>query len=192
MTDDKAYPNAVYGCGHLSPIGWCGECAMKMNSVYGKETPMNVSDHIKKLEASSAYGKLGNPRCDGDHALPRCSVRQGQCWHDEPPTAPKDVWREDVSGELGQAFDEVLDELDKATVEYPPMVSAHEGYAVILEELDELWKLVKRKQRDHDRLKPQMRHEACQVAAMAVRFMLDVCKDDSTEKADEYTETEET
>ena len=152
---------------------------------------MNVSDHIKKLEASSAYSKLVGPRCDGDHPEPRCGARQGQCWRDEIPTAPKDVWREDVSGELGQAFDEVLDELDKATVEYPPMASAHEGYAVILEELDELWKLVKRKQRDHDRLKPQMRHEACQVAAMAVRFMLDVCKDDSTEKADEFTEPEE-
>lgn len=178
---EKTYPNAVFGCGHLSPIGWCGQCATK-------EIPMS---DVKKLEASSAYGKLGGIRCDGDHPEPRCGARQGQCWRDEPLTAPKDVWREDVSGEVGQAFDEVLDELDRATVDYPPMNGAHEGYAVILEELEELWTLVRKKQRDHGRYKPEMRHEACQVAAMAVRFMLDVCGDDSTEKADEYTETED-
>lgn len=26
----KAYPNAVFGCGHLSPIGWCGDCAKEI------------------------------------------------------------------------------------------------------------------------------------------------------------------
>ncbi len=51
--------------------------------------------------------------------------------------------------------------------------SAHEGYAVILEELDELWEQVrlKRSQRDVD----QMRREAVQVGAMALRFLVDVC-----------------
>ena len=100
------------------------------------------------------------------------------------------IERDDVSNELGQAFDEVLDELDRASI-YRPMASAHEGYAVILEELDELWAYVKRKQATHGALKTEMRYEACQVAAMAVRFMLDVCADDSTEKADEGTETDD-
>lgn len=99
--------------------------------------------------------------------------------------------RDDVSQQVGLALDEVLDELDDAILAYDPMTSAHEGYAVILEELDELWQLVKEKQSRHD--KANMRHEACQIAAMAVRFMLDVCEveDDSSEEADEYTETDE-
>ena len=55
-----------------------------------------------------------------------------------------------------------------------PMRSAHEGYAVILEELDELWDEVKKNPSKHPRLKEAMRSEAIQVAAMAVRFIIDV------------------
>ena len=40
---DRPFPNAVYGCGHLSPIGWCGPCAL-----------------------------ASRPTCDGDHAEPPC------------------------------------------------------------------------------------------------------------------------
>jgi NTP pyrophosphatase (non-canonical NTP hydrolase) len=51
--------------------------------------------------------------------------------------------------------------------------SAHEGYAVILEELDELWDEVKKNGQTRDMQK--MRDEAIQVAAMAMRFVIDVC-----------------
>ena len=50
--------------------------------------------------------------------------------------------------------------------------SAHEGYAVILEELDELKSEVWKKREERD--KARMQDEAVQVAAMAVRFLLDV------------------
>lgn len=50
--------------------------------------------------------------------------------------------------------------------------SAHEGYAVLLEELDELWDHVKTKQSKRDL--SEMRKEAIQVAAMALRFAVDV------------------
>jgi glutamyl-tRNA reductase len=53
------------------------------------------------------------------------------------------------------------------------MNSAHEGWAVIWEELDELWDEVRAKQGARDVAK--MRKEAVQVAAMAMRFVLDVC-----------------
>jgi hypothetical protein len=64
-------------------------------------------------------------------------------------------------------------ELAKALRKYPKMHGPHEGYAVILEELDELkleiWKKPKK------RSLQKMRKEAVQIAAMALRFMLDVC-----------------
>lgn len=68
--------------------------------------------------------------------------------------------------------DEVLDELAAAR-RYPSMNSAHEGFAVLKEEVDELWEEVRAKQ--GQRVPALMRKEAIQVAAMAIRFVLDVC-----------------
>lgn len=72
---------------------------------------------------------------------------------------------------------EVFDEVVSATRKFGSFNSSHEGYAVILEELDELWEVVKSKAgidaypgREKD-----LRTEAKQVAAMACRFMLDLC-----------------
>ncbi len=62
-----------------------------------------------------------------------------------------------------------------AVAKFPPFASPHEGYAIIKEELDELWEEV-RKQHDV-RTKAQMRKEAKQIAAMAIRFMVDLCED---------------
>ena len=65
---------------------------------------------------------------------------------------------------------EAAAELLRAQSKHGPMKSGHEGYAVILEELDELWDEVKtRKPSVH-----AMREEAIQVAAMALRFVHDV------------------
>lgn len=66
----------------------------------------------------------------------------------------------------------VIVELIKATNEHGPLASAHEGYAVIKEELDELWDEIKKQQ--HKRSRMRMAEEAAQVAAMAIRFLLDV------------------
>lgn len=70
-------------------------------------------------------------------------------------------------------FDEVKAELLRATKKFGAFASAHEGYAVLFEEVDELWELVRLKQGEfRDEL---MRKEAIQVAAMAIRFVYDVC-----------------
>ncbi len=68
----------------------------------------------------------------------------------------------------------ILDEYDRATEKFPPMHSAHEGYAVLLEEMDELWDEVKKS--PATRNPTAMRKEAIQVGAMALRFIVDVCK----------------
>lgn len=64
-------------------------------------------------------------------------------------------------------------ELASAMAAWPPFNSAHEGYGVLLEEVDELWEHVKvnQKRRNLD----GMQKEAIQVAAMAIRFALEVC-----------------
>jgi glutamyl-tRNA reductase len=71
-----------------------------------------------------------------------------------------------------QALQEVNVELNRALRLHGRFASAHEGWAVIYEEVDELWDEVKKRKRS--RSPARLRREACQVAAMAVRFMLEV------------------
>jgi hypothetical protein len=67
---------------------------------------------------------------------------------------------------------EVLEELERASAMFPPFHSSHEGYAVMLEEVEELWDEIKKKSSVRSQVK--MRAEAKQVAAMAIRFMMDL------------------
>jgi hypothetical protein len=77
---------------------------------------------------------------------------------------------------LREAVDEVLSELGRAESKFKPFNSAHEGYAVLAEEVDELWEAVRMKDgTDRDR---EMHSEVIQVAAMAFRFLRDVCRKD--------------
>lgn len=71
------------------------------------------------------------------------------------------------------AFLEAEIEVDQAVSTWPPHNSAHEAYAVLLEEMDELWAHVKTNQKKRDL--DAMRKEAIQVAAMAIRFAAEVC-----------------
>jgi hypothetical protein len=63
-------------------------------------------------------------------------------------------------------------EVDHAKNLYPKFNSLHEGYAVMLEEVEELWELIRKSKL----LKADdcMRNEAIQIAAMAVRFVEDL------------------
>lgn len=65
-------------------------------------------------------------------------------------------------------------ELARAQSIYPRFNSPHEGYAALLEEVDELWDEVKASKPGSDRA--AMRKEAVQVAAMALRFLHDVVR----------------
>lgn len=83
---------------------------------------------------------------------------------------------EEPSTPLDDALDAVEDEVLRALELYPPFHSAHEGFAILKEEGDELWEEVRGKQ--GQRNVHAMRAEAIQVAAMAVRFILDVCNEE--------------
>ena len=80
---------------------------------------------------------------------------------------------------LDSAYYLIAREFDFASHEYPAFNSEHEGYAVIQEELEELWEEVKKSPRK--RSADKLREEAVQVAAMALRFLVDLCEEEPEE-----------
>ena len=77
----------------------------------------------------------------------------------------------DLENKVDQILAQVRAEVLRAVKKHRPIAGPHEGYAVILEELDELWDEVKPDRGKSD----SARTEALQVAAMGVRYILDVC-----------------
>ncbi len=73
------------------------------------------------------------------------------------------------------ALDAVNEAIDAKKV-WPPFNSAHEGFGILFEEFIELRAHVFQKQRD--RVLTNMRKEAIQVAAMALRFASEVCDEE--------------
>ena len=91
------------------------------------------------------------------------------------PTPPGHANGAEYDGaELIKRIDFVLDqvraELLRAKAKHPgKLASPHEGYAILAEEVDELWDDVKA-----DRKAGEAHKEAIQVAAMAVRFVMEI------------------
>lgn len=76
--------------------------------------------------------------------------------------------------DLSRTIEDVAAEVQSASIEWPPFTTLHEAWAIVLEEVGELWDEVQRCQKDRDRL-PYVRKEAVQVAAMAIRLIHDLC-----------------
>ena len=81
---------------------------------------------------------------------------------------------------INDAANDAVVEVCRATQKWPSFNSAHEGFAVLKEEVDELWDEVKVGQKYRDLKK--MRAEAIQVAAMALRFAAEVCNEERGRK----------
>ena len=73
---------------------------------------------------------------------------------------------------------EIVREALAASKKFAPFNNAHEGLAVIWEEFEELKSEVFKKQSQYDL--NRMRKEAIQVGAMALRFVYDVCNNQSS------------
>lgn len=71
---------------------------------------------------------------------------------------------------LTDAVDQVMREYFRALEKFGDFKNPHEGYAILLEEVDELWDEVKKNETNRDY--EQMEKEAKQVAAMAIKFMV--------------------
>jgi hypothetical protein len=74
-------------------------------------------------------------------------------------------------GQLESVIEEVVAEVQRAVAMHEPMWSPHEGYAVLKEQVDELWDAIKANDSEN------ARKEAVQVAAMAIRYLLDIDPD---------------
>jgi NTP pyrophosphatase (non-canonical NTP hydrolase) len=84
---------------------------------------------------------------------------------------------------LDERYDEALVEVIEELVRLKKLVddpdhpfenlySPHHGWALLHEEMDELWEEIRKKNKDRD--KDAMREEAMQIAALAIRFMTDL------------------
>ena len=71
---------------------------------------------------------------------------------------------------LAKALEQIVAEYRRAADKFPAFNSFHEGYAVLLEEVDELWDEVRKKEPTTDTI----RKEAVQVAAMAIRIIAEL------------------
>jgi hypothetical protein len=76
---------------------------------------------------------------------------------------------------LADAARDAFTEAATATRNWPPMNSAHEAFAILLEEVEELKEHVFMNQRN--RVLSNMRSEAIQVAAVALRFASECCNE---------------
>lgn len=83
-------------------------------------------------------------------------------------------------GDLGDATAQAYREADQAMMNWPEFNSAHEAFAVLAEEVDELWDHVKTNQKKRDI--EAMRKECIQVAAMALRFATEICNEKNGRK----------
>ncbi len=83
------------------------------------------------------------------------------------------------SSKIIKIYSLTYNELNCAIEKHPiPMRSAHEGYAILKEEVDELWDAIKLNESSPVRDK-KIKEEAYHVAAMSLRFLMDVIyKDD--------------
>lgn len=91
------------------------------------------------------------------------------------PVKPKKVLysaTDDLADKIAQVMIDVEAELHRATSQHGPMNSIHEGYSVILEEVDELWDQVRLK--SSLRNQENIREECIQIAAMAARLVVDL------------------
>lgn len=88
-----------------------------------------------------------------------------------PDTLKRGDSRPEFEYRIDKALGLLREELLRAMTKHAPMHSAHEGHSVIREELDELW--------DHVKVDTghtaEARKEAMQVAAMGLRYALDIC-----------------
>lgn len=162
-----------------------------------------MTDTLKTTEGAdlSAQHDIEHHRADDDGMTQRASTAmgdmaqrisgitggQGHTWvGDEPndgrgvgtePLSTQALWNAATQDAYSKIALEAAAELRRGDaihgrgITWPTNSVSHEAYGVLLEEVDELWDEVKKRVID----RKAMRKEAIQVAAMAIRFVMNVC-----------------
>lgn len=145
-------------------------------------------DRLTALIEWAVYGKL---TLESSDALVRIFAAPWIATKDEDPDAcpgdPMEEARKDIarvtaeaeragSDPLNQAAILAVAEARQSAAKWPAYNSAHEGFGVLLEEVDELKAHVWARQPKRDLA--AMRAEAQQIAAVALRFAAEVCNED--------------
>lgn len=92
-----------------------------------------------------------------------------RCRIDGCDNKPENIAKEKAE----KALKAIKAEYDWAITHHKPFNSAHEGYAIIKEEFDELWDEIKK--RESVRSKEKMAEEAIHTGAMILRFLVEIC-----------------
>lgn len=77
---------------------------------------------------------------------------------------------------MKQFTEDMIEEWFRAEALYPSFHSMHEAYAVLLEEMDELWEEVRKRPLDRDPL--SIYQELVQIAAMSLRTVTSLGKEE--------------
>lgn len=113
--------------------------------------------------------------CEAHNALWYGSSGCNQCASERAPAELTETPRS-----FDAALADVRREAERVSRLWPPYNSAHEGYAVLIEEVDELKEHVWKHPRTRDLV--AMRREAIQVAAVAVRIATEVCNEEAVRR----------
>ena len=144
-----------------------------------KITPDVVEQEVMHLLGAEAEEIAQTPKCAvcGKVNDNKSVYNPKLCTQCNKDLVDKKVRKERQEGSLvnrGSAISvAVIQEMIDATQKHGRFNSPHEGWGVIWEEVDELWDEVRAKVHDKDK----MRKECIQIAAMAFRYIMDVCED---------------
>ncbi len=161
---------------YSNTVNYCPICGIPspMQSLKLSLDGNNIFTELEKAQAFKTFvhttlDAMGIPATfpDGEHSKEGCRIGDRLAWIDKYLIADKYL-----ASCRTVIFKEIEQEFASAESKFKPFNSAHEGYAVLLEEVDELWQeVMKKKQFRNYAL---MRKECIQVAAMAVRFISNI------------------
>lgn len=164
--DRKVYHLRIEG--EYPDLGIYDHHTRRFINVQGKEYPVRVVEYLEQVPSPSPVNILcGEGLCTQQNTPDESSLASHSCAV------------EPMQQEIQSVCNEVAAELLRAKTLFPEkFVNQHEAYAVILEEIDELWDEIKKNQKKYDL--PAQRKEAIQGAAMLVRLVVELLNSDTS------------
>ncbi len=145
---------------------WCAECkAFDWSVCERKYIAIPLPKEAEKVWDSEDFIQPRNEQQDIPMEKEKKYMSEGMNFINDNVEMESDMYDEAM-------FDVIAEVRRAKTLFKENFHNQHEGYAVILEELDELWDEVKKNQKRYDI--PAQRKEAIQCAAMCIRFIAEL------------------